>query len=248
MSIDFKIQNKCDHKINWDTGVLSLDAKRIDVTYPIASKASVALKVNFMLVDKSEYSVQEDPTDLTLQKMSYLSLRQRIKLFNPIIEVSYTTFTNSCPKCEGARYLDDFVYTSGGDILTTKDEFLLIQNVEKYIVTRLGSNKYQTWMGTGLQDMIGMKILDGQLLTTKITEEINTTIDKFKDMQKQLVATGRPVSSGELFGQLLSVDVQQDQTDPTTIQVLVSFTAQSGKRLEFTQLLELTQLRQRIAS
>jgi hypothetical protein len=248
MSIDYKIQNKCDHKINWDIGVLSSDAKRIDITYPIASKTSVVIKVNFTILDKSTYSIQEEPIDLTIQKKSYISMRHKIRLFDPIIEVSYTTYTNSCPKCSGAKYLDDFVYTSGGDILTAKDEFLLIQTVEKYIVTRLGSNKYQTWMGTGLQNMIGTKILDGQLLTTKITEEINTAIDKLKDMQKQLIARGRPVSTGELFGQLLSVDVQQDQTDSTTIQVVVSFTAQSGKRLEYTQLLELNSNRQRIAS
>jgi hypothetical protein len=125
-----------------------------------------------------------------------------------------------------------------------KDEYLLIQTFEKLIVTKITSNKYYSWIGTSIHDLVGQKISDLDYLKTKIVEDIKKAANDLKDIQNQYISSGRSVSQGELFGQLLSVDVNP-QTDPTTIEVLIGFTAQSGKSLQLQQFVELSQLRQR---
>jgi acyl-CoA thioesterase FadM len=72
MSIDYKIQNKCDHKIYWDTGTLNTDGKRIDITYAIASKAATELKINTVLIDKSNYTIQDYSLSNTIQKSHFV--------------------------------------------------------------------------------------------------------------------------------------------------------------------------------
>jgi len=246
MSQDFKIQNRCDHKINWEEGTLSSDRKRIDVTYRIASKSSVSLRINNVAIPTSNYKIVKDVTVVDTEKPFYILMNNKIRHNNPLVEVKYVTFLNRCPKCQGTKFLDDIAYSSSGDITQVKDEFLLLQTVEKYIVTNIRSNKFHSWMGTNLHELVGTKILDMELLRNKVVDEVNSAIEKLKDIQRQLVSTGRPVSAGELFGELISVDLTQDFEDLSIISVTVRFTAQSGKRLNYTQLLELADLRQRI--
>jgi hypothetical protein len=75
---------------------------------------------------------------------------------------------------------------------------------------------------------------------------VSASIEKIKNVQKQLVASNRKVDPGELFGQLLNVDIQQ-MDDPTIIMVTVVFTSQSNKQMEFSQLIDLSSVRERIA-
>jgi hypothetical protein len=75
---------------------------------------------------------------------------------------------------------------------------------------------------------------------------VSASIEKVKNVQKQLVASNRKVDPGELFGQLLNIDVQQ-MDDPTIIMVTVVFTSQSNKQMEFSQLIDLSSVRERIA-
>jgi hypothetical protein len=247
MSQDFKIQNRCDHKINWVAGVLASDRRRIDVPYLIASKASVVLRINNVVRPSSEYKIVRDLSAVDTVKPLYILMNNRIKHNDPLIEVQYVTLLNRCPKCLGTKFLDDITYNASGDITQVKDEFLLLQTVEKYIVTNLRSNRFHDWMGTNLHTLVGTKILDVEQLRNKVVDEVTLAIEKLKDIQRQLVSTGRPVSAGELFGNLISVDLSQEYDDLSIISVTVRFTAQSGKRLNYTQLLELTELRQRIS-
>lgn len=247
MSQDFKIQNRCDHKINWVAGVLDSDRRRIDVPFLIASKASVVLRINNVVRSSSEYKIVTDEEAIDEVKPLYILMNNRIKHNDPLIEVKYVTFLERCPKCVGTKFLDDIKYNSSGDITQVKDEFLLLQSVEKYIVTNLRSNRFHDWIGTNLHNLVGTKILDVEQLRNKVVDEINLSVEKLKDIQRQMVSTGRPVSAGELFGNLISIDLTQDFDDLSIVSVTVRFTAQSGKRLNYTQLLELSELRQRIS-
>lgn len=247
MSKDFKIQNKCDHKINWVSGTLDSDRRRIDVPFLIASKASVSLRINNVIRPRSDYKIVADQSVPDDVKPLYILMKNKIKHNEPLIEVQYVTFLDRCPKCVGTRFVDDIAYTNGGDISLVNDEFLLLQTVEKYIVTNLRSNRFHQWMGTNLHKFIGQKIIDVEQFRTRIVDDITLSIEKLKDVQNQYISTGRPVSAGELFGTLISIDLVQEFEDLSIISVKVTFTAQSGKRLNYTQLLELSELRQRVS-
>jgi len=245
MSYDLKIQNPCDHYINWEKGTLSPDRKSVILKYPVAAVSSVSLKVDLVDMDRDMYEVLRLKTEQSLQPFYYIYLKNKVKTFLPFIETTYTTLPYSCPKCFGVKYLDDLRYNLQGDMTVVSNEYLLIQHVEKYIVTKLNSNVFHDWMGTQLHSLVGTKILDINFLKTQIVEQINSSIEKLKTVQAKTLALGRPITPGELFDKLLSVEVSQSTEDSTVIMVLVRFTAKSGKSLEYNQFMELSQLRKR---
>jgi hypothetical protein len=246
MSYDIKIQNKCDHKINWEAYTLESDLVTIQLAYPVASVYSVLLRIDNVAIDPSQYTVQMTRKALSLQPSSLIRMRHKVKNWQPLIEVNYVTYPNNCPKCGGVNTIDDLSYSSAGDFLMAKKEYLLVQAVEKIITTKFNSNPFHGWYGTGLQSLIGSKITDLAYLKTKITEQISSAMETLKSIQKQLVTSNRQVDPGELFGQLLSVDIQQTE-DPTIIFVTVTFTSQSKQTLEYSQLIDLSTTRAKVS-
>jgi len=246
MSYDIKLQNKCDHRINWEQYPLGSDLKSVKMAYPVASVSALSLRINNVVIDKNQYTVATIRKPLSLSVVSELRLRYKVKDWIPLVEVNYTTFSNVCPKCLGLNTADDLLYGPSGDYKLVKKEYLLLQSVEKVIVTKVSSNPFHGWYGTGLHSLIGSKTLDFSFIKTKIIEQVSSAIEMLKNLQKQLVASGRQVDPGELFGQLLNIDVQQSP-DPTIIMVNVIFTSQSNQTLEFSQLIDLSTTRERVA-
>lgn len=245
MSIDLKIQNKCDDIINWERRSLGPDRRRINLSYPVASTSSFKLRINNVIQKPTVYSVITVKDTLSEIPSTHVMLREPNRLYNPLIEVKYVTIRTYCPKCAGLRYIDDIRYGPDQDTVTVSDELFLIQTLEKHIVTELESNPYHTWVGTSLHELVKTKMTDIQLITSRIKDDINKAIANLKKVQAQYQKTNRPVSRGELFGKLIEIDVRRDSREPTTIHAIVRFTSQSGKVLEYEQLLEFTELRRR---
>jgi len=246
MSIDFKIQNLCDHMVNWEVGLLQPDLKSVLFSKPIASGASLTFRINNVVIDPVRYTVRMRNEVISANRPFYIETTYKVRDFDPLCEAQYTTLKTFCRKCAGTNYVDDFVYINDSDIRTCKDEELLLQLVEKYIVTKIGSNAFHEWIGTGLHTLVGTKIVDADLLKTRMTEQVTGSIDKLKNVQKQMLATGREMSPGELFGQLLSIQVTQAD-DPSVFRIIVRFTSQRGVPLQYEQSVDLTSTRQRIA-
>lgn len=245
MSIDFKIQNKCDHIINWERSSFETDRRTINLSYPVASVASLSLRINNVIKDKSEYSVYLNKSTLNLIPKSYILMRRVSLLNSPLVEIKYTTYESFCPKCAGRKYIDDIKYRPDKDISTVSDELLLIQTLEKHIVTQIRTNQYHPWIGTSLHDLVSSKITDLDLIRSRVQDDVRKAVNDVRNVQDQYVKTGRPVTLGELFGELLSVEVEKNGSEISTINVTVRFTAQSGRTLQYEQLLELAELRQR---
>jgi len=246
MSYDLKIQNKCDHYINWERSELQSDRRTIRLLHPVAAEASLQLRINNVLIDSSEYTLLLRQERMVVESNHTIYMNRKIRLNQPLIEVKYTTEVTHCPKCLGIKVLDDIVFTTGGDIRTINREFLLVQMVEKYIVTKISSNPFHDWVGTDLHSLIGQKIFDQDLIRSKIVEQINNAIEKLKSIQRQMVGSGRRIDAGELFGELISIDLENTD-DPTIVLVNVTFTAQSGRTLEYSQYLELSAIRERVS-
>jgi len=243
MSIDLKIQNLCDHKVNWEVGQLQSDRKSVLFSKPIASSASLTVRVNNVDIDPSEYVVRVRDDVVSDDRPFYVVLSRKVKDYQPLIEAQYVTLSTFCRKCAGLKYGDDFEYLNDRDIRTCKDEELLLQMVEKYIITRVGSNPFHIWIGTILYTMVGSKITDQDLLKSRMTEQANNAIEMLKSVQKQMQSTGREMTPGELFGDLLFMQVTQE-SDPSLFTITVRFTSQRGKQLEYEQLVNLKSSRQ----
>jgi hypothetical protein len=194
MSIDFKIQNNCDHTINWERVALSADRRYVSPTYPIGAVVSLALRINGVVVDPSTYNTYLNPEDQVLSPKSIIKFKKVCPLYYPLIEVLYTTYKSYCPKCVGTGIIDDYVYSPSKDVLTVKDEFLLIQTLEKLIITKINSNKYYSWIGTTLHTLIGKKITDLDYFKTKITEDVRKSVDDLKKIQNQYACTNLNIS------------------------------------------------------
>jgi hypothetical protein len=198
-----------------------------------------------MVQDSRTYRIfmANDPTALIPR--SYIQMKLVSRLSNPLVEVRYVAVKTYCPKCVGVRYIDDFSYGPDKDLVTVSDELLLIQMLEKHLVTEIQSNPYHSWVGTSLHELVKHKITDMPLITMRIKDDVNKAVTDLRKLQAQYQKTRRPVTSGELFGELLEVDVRPDAAEPTTVHALVRFTSQSGKVLEYEQLLEFSELRRR---
>jgi len=234
MSYDIRLQNYCDHKILWARAQLESDSRTVYFQYPLAALSSLKVRMNGVVVPYSTYSVKTSREPLSLVVISRLEFITKIKHYDPIIELFYTTFADTCPKCLNVKTVDDWIINGNGDIDVVDRELLLLQQVEKILVTKLSSNVFHDWYGTELHSLIGTKIFDRDLLFNRIREQVNSAIEKLRNTQRQMIASGRTFSPGELFGKLLKIDILNTE-DPSLIQVIVTFTSQGNVNVEYTQ-------------
>jgi excinuclease UvrABC ATPase subunit len=246
MSYDLKLPTLCSHVIFWELGAMDTDLRSLRVSKPIAaSKLTVRMSGN--IVPESKYIIVYDidfqgAIDNTRRKIYF---NEELKASDDFFEIKYITNGSNCPKCQDMKALDDIQYSNLGDLRLARDEYLLIQNVEKYVVTEIGSNIFHNWMGTGLIDLIGTKIMDVNYIKAKITQEVNATLNKFKTMQQEYLTTNRPFTDGEQLDTIDMVSVAQSNSDPSIFQVTVTVTAVSGKSVDFTQYLQFKGFRAR---
>jgi hypothetical protein len=238
MSYDIKIQNSCDHKILWARAQLEPDRKTVYLPYPLASVASFKVRINGEPQVGTSYTIKSFRQNLSLIVVTYIEFLKKIKHNDPIIEVNYAAISDVCPKCLNVKYIDDFSVNGNGDLITVNKELLLLQQVEKVIITKLSTNIFHTWYGTEIHSFVGMKITDRDLLYTRIREQVSNAIDKLKNVQRQMESSGRKFDPGELFGKLLKIDVEETE-DPTILLVNVSFTSRSDTPIEYSQYLSL---------
>lgn len=246
MSYDIKLQNYCDHKILWSRAQLEPDLRTVYFPYPLASVSSLIVRINGKECPDSSYDVKTVRQPLSLVLISNIEFFSKVLHNDPIIELFYVTFSDNCPKCLSVKTLDDINVNGSGDFDVIHKEVLLLQQVEKIIVTKLSSNFFHSWYGTGLHSLVGTKIADRDLLYTRVKEQVSNAIEKLKTVQDQMKASGRLFDPGELFGKILGINIE-DTEDPSLILVTVTFTSQSGTSIEYSQYLSMNStIRQRL--
>jgi predicted nucleic acid-binding protein len=238
MSYDLNLITLCDHVVFRELTLIDDDFRSIRVQSPMGA-SKIVLFASDDLVPETMYDIVNDfkESDPLKQKMIYLKKKWRSP--NDFFEVTYYTILNYCVKCNGSKYLDDISYDVKGDLLITRDERLLMQNVEKFVITRINSNSFHTFIGTSIESLIGTRLNNVQLMVTQIKAEITRGLQKLQDMQSQLRAAGRTVTSGEMLQSIDNVSVIQDVNDPTIFRADITVTAESGKTVEFAQFIRL---------
>lgn len=239
MSFDLNLTTLCDHRIFRELTVIDTDFKTIRLESPMGSTNNVIIYVTDNLLPSNLYEIVDDPDQIDVNRAKMIVFKDKWRSPSDYFEVTYNTIPSYCTKCVGSNYLDDLSYNVRGELLEQRNERLLMQNVEKFVVTRINSNPFQTFIGTGLVGLIGSRITNVNFLITQITSEISRTLQKLQDLQSQYQLTGRTLTSGEILQSVDDISVIQDVNDPTVLRATVKVTAQSGQSVEFTQVLKL---------
>lgn len=239
MSYDLNLNTICNHKIFRELTLLSSDRRSIRMSKPLASATNLQLFASNDLVPKTLYTIVYDPTSQTLEQNRMVYFKQKWGSFSDYFEITYITYKESCSKCMGRTILDDISYDVKGQLVLARNEKLLLQNMEKFTVTQLGSNPFHDFIGTSLVALLGEKISDPDFLTNKIIQEINQSLTKFSDLQDQYRNAGRSLTDGEQLDSIDDIQVLFDEDDPTILRTDVTASAKSGKTVNFSQFLQL---------
>jgi hypothetical protein len=245
-TIDIKIQNRCDHTVVGERMVLSADMLTLNPQFPITSYTGTNLLRFRIPVDKSQFSLKLTPNS-TYEGYKYTSIQlARPDMYpDPFYEVSYPTLERFCPKCAGATFSDDISFQTNSAIYTTMGPYNLIQAVEKFIVTGIGSSRYSQWMGSGLDSLIGTKIRDVDALKAEMQAQVRASLNNLSSVQTQHQTVNSAVTSDEVINNIEAIEVTQDTVDPSVFRIYVQYTSQSGAKYDYTQILDLATLRAR---
>jgi len=245
MARDIRIQNTCDHRLLGEVLSLGSDVMTLSPEFPIATKATVVLYRFGEEVSPQRYTLKQDK-QLTYGNKYYTILLNEPELYaGAVYTMDYSTYINYCPKCLGVGFVDDIAEDAPGAVKTLSGTALLSQSVEKAIITTIGTNKYYSWVGSGISTLLGSKISDVQVLLGEIESRAQNALGSLKRIQIKHQEANPEVSGDEVIGTVEMIRATQDPSDPSVINLFVQYTSQSGAALDYRQILELTQYRAR---
>jgi len=218
---------------------MASDRRSLRIQKPLSSAVNMQLYASNNLVPKSMYSVVFDPISSQANQSRMIMFSKKWASPSDFFEITYVTFSTYCSKCNNLKVIDDISYDVRGQIATTREESLLMQNLEKWTITELRSNPFHAFVGTGLMQLIGKRITDPDFLAARVSQEITSALQRFQDMQGQYRLTGRPMTEGETLETVESIDVKFDDVDRTVLRVDVTVTSRSSKPLMFSQFLRI---------
>jgi|GEM_PF-4219232 hypothetical protein len=238
MSYDLNLTTLCDHLVFKELTFLETDAQTIYLSRPVASSTALTVWITGNVLPFSFYNLITNPDTTNPSQVRYIKLNQPWPSPTDYFEINYITRSPFCTKCQGFNYLDDISYDINGDIVEISNEPLLMQNIEKFVITEIGSNPFFTFIGSGLGALIGTRVTNPQFLISQITSQITNSLNQLKSLQQQYALTGRPMTPGELLATINNISVQQDNNDPTIFRADISVTAQSGNTVQTTQVIK----------
>jgi hypothetical protein len=165
---------------------------------------------------------------------------EQLKTEDDIFEVSYSTVRTVCRRCNGLGIENDLRHDNAGKPLFSRNQSLLLQEVQKIIFTIKGSNLFHQWYGTSLIGMVGQKITrDRSFIEARLTKEISDALEKYQQVKDQQ-ALYQPVDDRELLQRVVSLEVQQAPQDPTTFFIDIVLESRSGDLEQLTDSMIIT--------
>ena len=235
MSFDLNLSTQCDHRVFRELALIESDRRTLYLESPLGSVGNIQVYAADNLIPSFMYDIVEDVTQTDLAKRKYIQFKQKWRCLTDYFEIVYNTLLEYCTKCKGYKYLDDISYDVKGGLAEIRNEYLLMQNVEKFVITELNSNPFHVYIGTGLVGLIGKRVTNTTFLTSQMTSEISRTLQKLQELQSQYQQTGRVVTNGELLATVDNINVRQDVDNPSLFWADVSVIAQSGQTVTFSQ-------------
>lgn len=267
MSYDLKLYRRCDHRLHKQRRDLDLSDKRsLRLRHFLGSTANLRVFLNgyevpqghskfgWSVVQDEEQAVGEAVTSVSIEgtpsgclgvvtRTLPLQIPRKIlfdrvfKSIDDCIEVSYFSSLEHCPKCGASGTIFDYEYTQTGKLVTVINESKLVQEMEKIVVTILGSSIFYPWYGTSIVNLIGGK-LAGTVTQSAISSEIAASLSALKKLQEKQQRY-QEVSDREFLESIKLIDVSPLDTDPTYLKVTVVTQSQAGGEQVFSQDLRL---------
>ena len=239
MSFDLKLTTTCDHLVFKELALMDSDRHSLRMAKPLSSSMGIQVFASDNLIPKSLYSVVFDASSSAANQSRMVMFKKKWPSPTDFFEITYITFPTYCSKCLNLKVIDDITFNVRGDFSSTRNEPLLLQNLEKWTVTQLRSNAFHSYIGTGLVQLLGSRITDPDFLSARVSQEIMASLQRFQDMQGQYRLTGRPMTDGETLETIENVGVRFDDVDQTVLRADVTVTARSGQSLTFSQFIRL---------
>lgn len=154
---------------------------------------------------------------------------------NPNIKITYATDPKTCPLCQGASTIHDYVYNDGS-YQTVSDIDLLMQEFDRYLSTQASSHFKWTWYGSNLYDLIGTKITSEQTASLAAKSAVESTFNNYRSIKtQQQRAYNQNVTDKEFPLSLVDVVTTFPDNDPNTMVVDVSIQSRSGLIVSLTK-------------
>ncbi len=249
------LQTKCDHRIACEKLTLVTDfvsvqgadltntgdmvlTQILSLQQPVAMNGTLELSRLGKLVPEANYTIHESTARSAIQGVNssyrYLSLNKVDRANLNSYEASYNTSQQFCSKCGGTGYTDDFAQDGQGKPKKVTDTQQLAQDVEKFVRTDMGSNKYHNWIGTRLNSLIGTKVIDNSATVSTIKGYIRDAMKSLQEIQTAHANINSMVTADEILGDIQSIVVVPDVADPSIFLVDVVYTARSGKVITYS--------------
>ena len=248
------LQTKCDHRIACERLTLVTDfvsdqgadltnpsvlvlTQILSLQQPVAMNGNLELFRLGKLVPDSSYTIHESSTRSAIQGVNstyrYITLDKFDRANLNSYETSYNTSQQFCSKCGGTGYTDDFAQDGQGKPRKVTATQQLAQDVEKFVRTDMGSNKYHNWIGTRLSSLIGAKVADSSAMISTIKGYIREAMKALQEIQTAHANINSQVTADEIIGDIQSIVVVPDAVDPTIYMVDVVYTSRSGKVITY---------------
>ena len=249
------IQNICDHRVASErlqlfnnllapegvdpaTATTYTQVQVLSLQYPVAALGSLNLYRQGLLVPTTgRYQVIADSSRTAPQGMSskyvYIQLNSLDLSESILYEASYITSQQFCNKCNSTGYTDDLRQDGAGSPIRVTGTEQLAQDVEKFVRTELGSNRYHPWVGTQLNSLIGNKVVDQASFLSAVRSYIQIGLQNLKEAQIAHMNWNTKVTADEVLGVVHSIDVEADYADPTLFYVNVVYSSKSGRVLNY---------------
>lgn len=240
MSFDFRLKNTCTHEVIDEVRQVEDDLYSLLLERPPSATQSdqIRLKANGFTIDpindpQFAFDLVKDNSFVSppfvdgllgprIRNKKKIYFRKKLRSRDDIFEISYFTDERNCRRCHGLRLEDDIRFDLQGKPVQVINNQKLIQDVQKFVFTILGSNPFHELIGTNAFTLIGSKLSDIQLTSLRLQQEITTTLQVYQERQISQ-ATVQEVTDAELLFKIISVEVQRNNQDPSIIDVRIVF-------------------------
>lgn len=241
MSYDLKAQVLCDHKVVEDIAFLNSDRVTVQIQRFLAVTKSLQVKRDGWVIPQNSaefgWQLTNDPT--STQGLKQIVMNKPQKSLDDFFELTYTTTSPWCPKCNGLNVYWDFAVDNLGQLVLINVEPKLIQDVIKGTFTIRGSNQFYPWYGTLFDALIGAKIVNFDNTKLIISQDVNQFFANLKDLQAQQ-AQIQEVDPQEALDSLVSLNVTQPSAtlEPPYINVSIIFRNKAGNLQQIREVID----------
>ena len=241
MSFDFRLKNTCTHEVVAEIRQVEDDLRSLLFERPpsASSPGQIKLKANGFIIDpvndpQFSFSLVRDNSFIPppivagtyrgprVQNKKKLYFDKSLRSRDDIFELTYFTDERNCRRCHGLRLEDDIRFDLQGKPIQVRNNQKLLQDVQKFVFTMLGSNPFHELVGTNAFTLIGSKLSNIQLTSLKLQQEITTTLQVYQERQITQ-ATVQEVTDSEMLFKVISVNVERNDQDPSIIDIRIVF-------------------------